>query len=333
MNLPVHPLLLEIAYLFPGVLIFFLISGFLISRSFLQRPDDLARYAVSRALRIYPALWLNLTFIFGLMLLSGIIRSLDLRFIISTATLFITSSLTLSSHIWQRFYWNDLFRFFPNGVIWTIPVELTFYLAVPVIFALRRLALWIALVALTMSSVGLALAEKWEAGLLPYLWIFLIGAVINLQWSRLTRLLEGTFPIWLALYLAESFLVRHFHEQHQFVPPRYSNVTLASLPQTLMLAGCVFSFAYSFKSLSARLLRGVDISYGLYLWHCPIMAILIWLGFKSSISLWPVVIIGVAAASYLSWFLVERRCLSAKSLLVRRLKSAAARKFLTRPSG
>ena len=44
---------------FPGVLIFFTVSGYLIFASFDQNPD-LKRYTVNRALRIFPALWICL---------------------------------------------------------------------------------------------------------------------------------------------------------------------------------------------------------------------------------------------------------------------------------
>ena len=43
---------------FPGVPIFFVISGFLISISFDRNPD-LRAYTINRILRIYPALWIS----------------------------------------------------------------------------------------------------------------------------------------------------------------------------------------------------------------------------------------------------------------------------------
>src|SRR4051794_7941341 len=43
----------------PGVAIFFVISGFLITRSYVERNGNIAAYFARRALRIYPALWLQ----------------------------------------------------------------------------------------------------------------------------------------------------------------------------------------------------------------------------------------------------------------------------------
>src|ERR671923_2413461 len=49
----------DLLNLFPGVPIFFVISGFLISMSF-ERNSDIKYYARNRLLRIYPALWVCL---------------------------------------------------------------------------------------------------------------------------------------------------------------------------------------------------------------------------------------------------------------------------------
>src|ERR1700749_61918 len=44
---------------FPGVPVFFMISGFLITHSWLAKPD-IKRYVRTRFLRIFPALWVCL---------------------------------------------------------------------------------------------------------------------------------------------------------------------------------------------------------------------------------------------------------------------------------
>ncbi|KZZ60966.1 hypothetical protein A3762_14930 [Oleiphilus sp. HI0125] len=55
--------LMTVIAAFPGVPIFFVISGFLISAAY-DRTPSMRTYAINRLLRIYPALWF--CFIFGL---------------------------------------------------------------------------------------------------------------------------------------------------------------------------------------------------------------------------------------------------------------------------
>ena len=62
------PLVDFVASVFPGVPIFFVISGFLVSQSY-ERSHGIRDYARKRALRIFPALWI--CFAVTLALLSG----------------------------------------------------------------------------------------------------------------------------------------------------------------------------------------------------------------------------------------------------------------------
>src|SRR3954471_5017382 len=56
LKLPISRLGLDVIYLFPGVPVFFIISGYLISASY-ERNNSIKNYARNRALRIYPGLW------------------------------------------------------------------------------------------------------------------------------------------------------------------------------------------------------------------------------------------------------------------------------------
>ncbi|MBC8127898.1 MAG: acyltransferase, partial [Gloeobacteraceae cyanobacterium ES-bin-144] len=64
----------------PGVPIFFVISGFLISRSFERNQADLAGYFWNRSLRIFPALWVCLAVT---LVLLGLFGFLPLQFLTS----------------------------------------------------------------------------------------------------------------------------------------------------------------------------------------------------------------------------------------------------------
>src|SRR5579863_8383771 len=56
---------------FPGVPVFFVVSGFLVTRSYVERQNGVLPYLISRGLRIYPALWLQYLFVIALMAATG----------------------------------------------------------------------------------------------------------------------------------------------------------------------------------------------------------------------------------------------------------------------
>src|SRR3954453_14527498 len=57
--------------LFPGVAVFFVISGFLVTRSFLDSRSGTLGYFTRRALRIYPGLWVHFVVILLMLTIAG----------------------------------------------------------------------------------------------------------------------------------------------------------------------------------------------------------------------------------------------------------------------
>ncbi len=104
---------------FPGVPIFFVISGFLISVSF-ERRRDLRSYFQNRILRIYPALWVS--FAVTLVLL-GVLGFLGLS-VVATPTFALWVAAQLSCfQLWSPEYFRTFGVGVVNGSLWTIPVE------------------------------------------------------------------------------------------------------------------------------------------------------------------------------------------------------------------
>ena len=107
--------------MFPGVPIFFGLSGFLIWAS-LDRNDDLKQYAKKRFIRIYPELWLAviLSAIAMLVLYGSKIQAIPF-------TLF---CITQGSFL--QFWTPDSLRGYgcgtPNGSLWTICTFVQFYI-------------------------------------------------------------------------------------------------------------------------------------------------------------------------------------------------------------
>lgn len=317
--------------MFPGVPIFFVISGFLVTQSFVQNNGDIGRYALNRALRIYPGLWVNLLVIMALLAATGSLTfaMIGPEFFKFQAAQFIFGSekygFLLSDF---RYYFSRalLFRDYPSGVLWTINVELGFYILVPLIFcrpvrtrrwllnALMALAAAGSLWASTIMAHALKVAPKEMGtallayGPLPYFWIFLLGAAVYLNWDRLRFLFEERFFAWLSAYLALA-MISTFGFGGPLVD--FTRVKVLVVIKTIALAGTALAFAYSHRGL-ASFLRGRDISYGLYLYHMPIIFVLWGVGFRQSVWLWPVVVASAVIAATLSWSLVEKPALALK---------------------
>jgi peptidoglycan/LPS O-acetylase OafA/YrhL len=90
----------------------------------------------------------------------------------------------------------------------------------------------------------------------------------------------------------------------------------------LPLGALVLKAAFAWPHVADRLLRRNDISYGLYIYHMPVINVLMWFGLMGS-TIW--LVAGVAAAfvlSTLSWLLVERPALKLKRRTIRTLAVA-----------
>lgn len=115
-----------------GVGCFFVLSGFLVTRSWLTRPG-LAAFAAARALRIYPALLVAVALSIAL---AGLATDVPWRaFVASPVTIDYAWRNALAWEV--RFTLPGAFAGNPypgavNGSLWTLPVELRLYVAVAI---------------------------------------------------------------------------------------------------------------------------------------------------------------------------------------------------------
>ena len=296
----------------PGVLIFFTISGFLITASF-DRSSDLKRYLKNRLLRIYPALWVCTILTFGLLFVFRVISIHDFLNIKLLAYLF--SQLTLF-HFWTPDILKPWGCSVPNGSLWTIGVELQFYIVIPMIFLFFKQIKLVYKITLMLilsmvfnfylrTKLGLYetnLTKLLYVSLCPYLYCFLFGSLLYLNWEKLRKYVEGKFLIYLGLYLSFSLFTR--------ITPAYypSNWELLS---NLLLAMLIISAAFSYPKVGSYI-QGIDISYGVYLYHMPVINTFIALGLIGNY--WYVfdVFIITIAVSISSFFLIEKPALRLK---------------------
>ncbi len=313
---------------FPGVPIFFTVSGFLIYCSFERNADRIADFYKNRCLRIYPGLWVCFAITIALLIC---FRQ------ISVATLGRTDFWTWVARQLTFFQFGTpaYFKHWGDGQVnrslWTISIELQFYAVIPLIyFVFKRLGrLWI--VGWAALFFGSICVYQWQAhlpkgnivhdikdlGLASCLYNFLFGIAIYKCWDRLRVAFEGRFFYWLAAYLAYINLMGTCYEVWPYSPEPVRRLGY------LILSGLTISLAFSFRTLSEKLIRGFDISYGVYIYHGLVLNCFIVFGWMNRWELALLILPITWALGAASWVFVERPMLRRKRKTLREIPADA----------
>ena len=287
---------------------FFIISGFLIYMSF-EKSTSLGGYFWNRFLRIYPAYILLLV-------------SCSLLF-------FFISSYTLEDYFGldfvKYFFYNLIFLNFiqpmlpgvfqdhvitvVNGSLWTLKIEILFYLAVPLVYGLIKLIgplkviffIYIASIVYfeffeylyLISSIHLyhSLAMQLP-GQMAY---FICGVVAYLYFGVIKEKIKYLLPLAVGIFIFEF---------------RYLE------PVALML---VLIYFFMICKYTVNLRKIGDISYGVYIYHFPIIQIFISLSILDQNPLGLIVLTYFTTylVAYGSWVLIEKRSLKLKNFKLR----------------
>ena len=149
--------------------------------------------------------------------------------------------------------------------------------------------------------------------LIPHLWMFLLGILIHWNFDALKSWLEGKFLYYLLGFIAFTWLLGTCVE-HRSLP-----FYLAYLPSRALLTLATIAGAFSLRPLSNQVLRGTDISYGIYIYHSIVINVLVQLGLMTSLRSVGLVYAGAFLLALLSWHLVEKPALACKSASPRAL--------------
>jgi peptidoglycan/LPS O-acetylase OafA/YrhL len=311
---PFHTFYERFAQYFPGVPIFFTISGFLIFWSFDRKPA-LKQYVINRVLRLYPALYACLG--------------------VTVVLLAISSSVNLFTHkefygwlftqmTFLQFYTPEILRFWgvgtPNGSLWTIAVEVQFYIAVPIIYFLIKKfkgAFVLALVFGISIAINIALASLEDnifkklgfVSVLPYLFNFMLGSMVYLYWNKIHFIFENKFWQWLLVYLLYIAIFSYILDLD--INSYYITSPLHILTP-ILLCFLVMSLAFSHNNISHKILRENDISYGVYIYHMVVINIFIQFGLIGDSFYLVTAFITTLTTAYLSWVIIEKRSLKLK---------------------
>jgi peptidoglycan/LPS O-acetylase OafA/YrhL len=315
-NVFVDFLFQKIIIYFPGVPIFFAISGFLIFSSY-HRRQDLQIYCKNRFLRLYPGLWFSFLLTLVILISFQIIKFQNL---LNSSTIFwIIGQVTCF-----QFYTPDLLRGYglgnPNGSLWTIAVELQFYVFVPILykcFSKVKIEKNYILVILMLLSIllNVFLSPSVESNsllgkiagvtLFPYLFYFLLGALTFLNYNKLFKYIEGKAVLAGIFYFFFYFVFSQICKL--YYPSYWPNIF--GLVNIFLLVWFLFAFTFSASGLSQKILKGNDISYGLYLYHGIILNFFIHIHAQLTMSVFVIYILLSLIFGFLSWKIVEQKAM------------------------
>jgi peptidoglycan/LPS O-acetylase OafA/YrhL len=320
-----RPLGLFTGYLDVGVAVFFAISGFLLYRQFLVarrsgRDRNLTKYARARVLRIVPAYWVALTL----------------------AALYPTLIGPFTNRWWVFYgFFQDYTVDAVNGLpqAWSLSVEVTFYCALPLFaFLMARISRgdrWLLVEIATLWSLAIAGAiYQLNASLYTIIgtfdW-FTVGmtlAAISVwvaEDHRLPRALASLasrptlcWAVAAVAYVTVCLInpVRLSPDAGYLIKTGGYAVTAAFLMIPVTLSPLVGAPS---KLLSTPVIAWLGtISYGIFLYHLPVLIAIQRLGWEYALrsQLVSYTVIGLAATcvlAALSWYLVERPFLLLKS--------------------
>jgi peptidoglycan/LPS O-acetylase OafA/YrhL len=321
LNVPI-PWLSSVLNFFPGVPIFFALSGFLISLS-LERNPQLMPYARNRFLRIYPALWV--CFIISVITVALVRGSVFEQAGLSQVIVWVLAQLSI-----VQFYNPDFLRGYGvgvlNGSLWTIPVELQFYIVLPVLYlglGWHKHKRDLSLIVLTLLMGGVywhyttlrtegevsTLVRLYQETLAPHLYMFLAGVLLQRHFRRIWPWLHNKVLLWLGVYVFTALVTQ------------WLGLGLINPISFIPLAFFILACAYTLPLLSHQLLRGNDISYGTYIYHMIVINAMVELGYLGRFYYLGIVLSITFVLAYLSWRIVEKPALALKRISQKPLSS------------
>ncbi len=275
-------LLFPVRFGWIGVDWFFVLSGFLLAGNLWHSRMSWSlatRFWQRRFLRIYPGVWAQLVVLLTLLASTDLLRNFN---------------------TWQA-VGNALLWLYPlpggvtpyNGVYWTLPLELSFYLALPLLLlVMRRLTVWqflglclavtvvwrLGIAGLHQISSPLAISLMFIRNVLPgMLFVFAAGMAIHHFRDRLATLRAR--PLWLLVALAiQVGFMYAFASKKGTALQDDVFLLLAELVLALVIAASIALLLdppRGLRWLASRPLVWLgEISFGIYLWHFPIQRLM-----------------------------------------------------------
>ncbi|MES5846551.1 MULTISPECIES: acyltransferase family protein [unclassified Bacillus cereus group] len=280
---------------FLGVTVFFVLSGYLITDILAMewkrnKRIDLKKFWLSRARRLLPGMLVMLVMTLAWITIfhSSLLEKMRGD---SLAALFYVSNWWYIYH--KLSYFDNFNQISPLNHFWSLAVEEQFYVVWPFIISLglyyiKKQSRMILLICLGAFASALAMAILYEPGVDPSriyygtdtrAFSLLIGAVLALVWpsNRLANKIipKARFILDVVGGIALIIILAMFWKTNQYDPFLYKGgMVLLSIATALLVANLAHPASRIAQFLRFRPLRWVGIrSYGIYLWHYPILTL------------------------------------------------------------
>lgn len=288
-----------------AVNLFFIASGFLVTKSMVYRGDT-PSFISARVLRIFPALIIHVLFV--MIIIGPLATKAPLREFFSDPNWYLQPLKVLT------FFDTDMTMpriFETNGEpfgsvpLWTLRYEVIAYIATLGVFSLGLLRKkWMVLLQFVLPSMG---------------WI--IGSKLGV-FESLPATIENLFRFGIAYGLGASIYA--YRDRLSFSWLMLGTLAVASylLRETpvvevlvnTLLAWMVFRIAYMRLPRFDWMQRIPDLSYGIYIYHwCVLQMLFYWLPHLNVIELFALAFPPTVGLAALSWYIIEKPALRSKT--------------------
>ena len=296
-----------------AVNLFFIASGFLVTKSMLYR-EDMVEYGAARSLRIYPALIVHVLFV--MFVIGPFVTSMPILEFFKHPD-FWTQPLQVLS-----FYQTDMFlpgafernhEAIGSGALWTLRYELLAYIGTAIAFMLGLLKhKWMLIMQFVIFVIAWPLAHLTGIydqvpatiqSILRFGLAYGLGAAIYALQDKLSFHILGVFILGLIAGL-------------------FNGTVWFEIIVTIWLGYMVFWMAYVQIPALNGLKKLSDTSYGIYIYHWVILQAVVY--FIPGLNPAQLILIAlpiVVIISYASWHLIEKPMLKRKVGMSRWVKS------------
>jgi len=284
---------------------FFVISGFLIFMSY-EHSHSLWHYYSKRAKRILPG-YISVILISSVLLYFFSIKVNFFDYFNLDYIKYLLANLSTLNFLHPTLpgLFENHFTSAVNGALWTIKVEIIFYLSLPfLVYVIKKFKIALSLCILYIFSI---------------LYVYLMLYLYHKSGSDIYLTLEKQFPGQLAFFIAGAVLHYYYSLFLKYKTLLFIGVIITlylhfniislyffypiSLAVFIIYIANIFPFLGNFSKYG-------DFSFGIYIWHFPIIQTLI------SLHLFDEPIIGIllfvlltCIAGFCSWHCVEKRFL------------------------